>query len=50
MFTHPDTMIMLAKHHVDELIEEASRQRLAASFRHTRRQRWPGLHRRSSRP
>ncbi len=41
MFTHTDLLVSAAKQHVDDLIEEASRHRLAASLRRGRRQLWP---------
>jgi hypothetical protein len=44
MFTHTDLLTSAAKQHVDELIEEASRHRLAASLRRGRRQLFPESH------
>jgi hypothetical protein len=41
MFTHPDLMSIVAKQHLKELAEEASKHRLAAELRRGRRQRWP---------
>ena len=41
MFTNTDLLVAAAKQHVDELLEEASRHRLAASLRRGRRQLWP---------
>ena len=41
MFTDPDLYRYVAKQREHELIEDASRQRLARSLRRTRRGRWP---------
>ncbi len=41
MFTQPDLLVIVAKQHVNEMIEEASRHNLAAALRRSRRQRGP---------
>jgi hypothetical protein len=38
---YQDLAVAAARHHIDELIEEASRYRLAATLRRGRRQLWP---------
>jgi hypothetical protein len=49
MFTHPDLMSIVAKQHLKELAEQASKHRLAAELRRGRRQRWPSLNRKADR-
>jgi hypothetical protein len=41
MFTHPEVLATMAKQHIDELVNEAARNRLATALRRSRRQRWP---------
>jgi hypothetical protein len=41
MFTHPDLLAIVAKQHVNEMIEEASKHNLATALRRSRRQRGP---------
>jgi hypothetical protein len=41
MLTYPELTAIVAKQHANELIEEASRYRLAAALRRGRRQLWP---------
>jgi hypothetical protein len=42
MMVHEDLVAASARYRIDELIEEASRYRLAAALRRGRRQLWPG--------
>jgi hypothetical protein len=48
MFTHPEALATMARQHIDELVDEAARNRLAAQLRRSRRQRWPASHRTAS--
>jgi hypothetical protein len=41
MMVYPEMLTAVARQHVDQLIEEASRYRLSASLRKGRRQLWP---------
>ena len=41
MSIHQDLAAAAARYHIDDLIEEASRYRLAAALRRGRRQLWP---------
>jgi hypothetical protein len=41
MLSYPELTAIVAKQHSNELIEEASRYRLAAALRRGRRQLWP---------
>jgi hypothetical protein len=41
MFNHPDLMLLMAREHNKELIEHASRHRLASALRRGARQLWP---------
>jgi hypothetical protein len=38
---YQDLTVAAARHHIDEMVEEASRYRLAAALRRGRRQLWP---------
>jgi hypothetical protein len=48
MFTHPEALATMVRQHIDELVDEAARNRLAAQLRRSRRQRWPASHRTAS--
>ncbi len=48
MFTHPDLVTIVAKQHVNDLIEDASKHRLASALRRGRRQRGPDSQRPAS--
>lgn len=39
MFTHPEMLAAVARQHVGDLVEEASRDRLATALRRNRRHR-----------
>jgi hypothetical protein len=41
MFNHPDLMLLMAREHNRELVEQASRHRLARALRRGTRQLWP---------
>ena len=41
MSIYQELAVAAARHHIDDLIEEASRYRLAAALRRGRRQLWP---------
>jgi hypothetical protein len=43
--THPEVLATMAKQHIDDLVEEAARNRLATALRRSRRQRWPSSQR-----
>ena len=41
MYSHPELLTSMARQHTQELVEQASRHRLATALRRGRRQLWP---------